>query len=66
MTKEIIHICCSDSARGSIKHAIKKGLLQGKEAIGLTDDLSNGPINEITIFVWKANPFRCGMDSIRI
>ncbi|MBU3183188.1 DUF1835 domain-containing protein [Clostridium psychrophilum] len=48
MTKEIIHICCSDSAQGSMNYAIKKGLLEGKKAIGFPDDLSNGPINDIT------------------
>lgn len=47
MTKEIIHICCSDSAMGSMNHAIKKGLLEGKKVIALTDDLSNGPIDDI-------------------
>jgi hypothetical protein len=47
MTKEIIHICCSESARGSMKHAIKTGLLKGKKAISHPDDLSNGPINDI-------------------
>jgi len=46
--KEIIHICCSDSAVGSMKHAIKKGLLEGKKVIGFIDDLSNGPIDDIT------------------
>ena len=27
--KEIIHICFSESAAGTIKHAIKKGLIEG-------------------------------------
>lgn len=45
MTKEIIHICCSNSAVGTMKYAIKKGFLQGKKVLGFTDDLSNGPLD---------------------
>ncbi len=48
MTKEIIHLCCSDSARGSIEHAVNMGSFEGEKVIGLIDDLSNGPIDEIT------------------
>ncbi|OFI07542.1 hypothetical protein CLOACE_01460 [Clostridium acetireducens DSM 10703] len=47
MTKEIIHICCSDSAVGSMKHAIENGLLKGKKVVGFIDDLSNGPIDQL-------------------
>lgn len=45
--KEIIHICCSDSGRGSLKHGIRKGLIEGKRVISFVDDLSNGPIQWI-------------------
>jgi len=31
-----------------MKHAIKIGLLEGKKVIGFIDDLSNGPIDDIT------------------
>jgi hypothetical protein len=31
MVKEIIHICCSDSAIGSMKYAIKKGVIEEKK-----------------------------------
>lgn len=48
MTKEIIHICCSDSAWATMNHAIKKGILEGEKVLGFIDDLSNGPINRIT------------------
>ncbi|MFT5875427.1 MAG: hypothetical protein ACI8WT_004420 [Clostridium sp.] len=48
MTKEIIHVCCSNSAQGSMKYAINVKLFEGKKVIGLIDDLSNGPIAEIT------------------
>lgn len=42
--KNIIHICCSDSGRGSLKQAIKEGWIEGKRVISFVDDLSNGPI----------------------
>ena len=48
MIKKIIHICCSDTARASVNYAIKMGLFEGRKVIGLIDDLSNGPINDIT------------------
>ncbi len=46
--KKIIHICFSDSAIGSVKYAIKEGVIEGEKVIGLVDDLSNGPIDDIT------------------
>lgn len=46
--KEIIHVCFSESAAGCIRHAIKKGLIKGNIVISLLDDLSNGPINELS------------------
>lgn len=48
MMKKIIHICCSDSAIESVKYAIKKDVIEGEKVIGLIDDLSNGPIDDIT------------------
>ena len=45
--KEIVHICCSYSAVGGMKYAIKEGFIEGKKVIGLADDLSNGPIDDI-------------------
>jgi len=48
MMKKIIHICCSDSAIESVKYVIKKDVIEGEKVIGLIDDLSNGPIDDIT------------------
>ncbi len=48
MMKKIIHICFSDSAIGSVEYAIKKGVMEGEKVIGLVDDLSNGPIDDIS------------------
>lgn len=45
--KKIIHICFSDSAIGSVKYAIKKDVIEGEKVVGLVDDLSNGPIDDI-------------------
>ena len=45
--KDIVHICCSDSGRGTLKQAIKEGWIEGKRVISFVDDLSNGPIKRI-------------------
>lgn len=43
-----IHICFSKSARGSLNMAMKEGSLEEDKIIYLIDDLSNGPINDMS------------------
>lgn len=45
---KIIHICFSQSTAGSMKHAMSEKLLEGSKVISLFDDLSSGPIVDIT------------------
>ncbi|KAJ53570.1 hypothetical protein BD780_001317 [Clostridium tetanomorphum] len=40
----LIHICFSASASGSLKYALKTNLISGNKSIDFFDDLSNGPI----------------------
>ncbi len=58
MMKKIIHICCSDSSIESVKYAIKKDVIEGEKVIGLIDDLSNGPIDDITDMNRRIDWFR--------
>ncbi|WP_244835027.1 DUF1835 domain-containing protein [Clostridium sp. BJN0001] len=41
---EIVHICFSQSAKGSLKYAINKKIIEGNKVISLYDDISQGPI----------------------
>jgi hypothetical protein len=40
----IVHICFSECLAGTIRHAIKRGLIKGNKIICLIDDLANGSI----------------------
>ncbi|WP_244835032.1 DUF1835 domain-containing protein [Clostridium sp. BJN0001] len=40
----IIHICFSESARGSLKYAINQKIIEGEKVISFFDDISQGPI----------------------
>ncbi|WP_034867995.1 DUF1835 domain-containing protein, partial [Clostridium lundense] len=42
----LIHLCFSASARGSLKYAVSTNIIYGNKVIGFYDDLSNGPIYE--------------------
>lgn len=42
---KIVHICFSQSAKGSLKFAINKKIIEGEKVISLYDDISQGPIN---------------------
>lgn len=44
---KIIHICFSESTRGSIRHALSENLLEGSMVISFCDDLSHGPIANV-------------------
>lgn len=41
---KIIHICFSQSARGSLKYAVNKKIIEGEKVISFYDDISQGPI----------------------
>lgn len=46
--KKIIHVCFSASAMGNLKRSMKQGLIKENRVINLIDDLSNGPINDLS------------------
>ena len=37
---KIIHICFSQSARGSLKYAVNKKIIEGEKVISFYDDIS--------------------------
>lgn len=45
--ENVINICFSESARGTIKMAVQLKIINGQKVIGLFDDLSNGPISNL-------------------
>ncbi|MGG7163278.1 DUF1835 domain-containing protein [Clostridium ihumii] len=55
---KIIHICFSQSSRGSLKYAINKKIIEGEKVISLYDNISEGPIEHYIDVEKRINWFK--------